>query len=324
MAAITIDSLEALPARVQDAYVTVGNFDGVHRGHQRLIRRLRERADAAGRPALVITFNPHPVALLRPEKAPVPLVWPEREIALLREAGATEVGVFRTGRWLLDLSARAFFDRVIVAQLHARGMVEGPNFAFGHDRRGDVAVLGRWCAEAGLEFEVVAPQSEGGALISSTRIRAAIGEGRVEEAWRFLTRPHRIRGLVTHGAGRGAGIGIPTINLDEIDTLIPLDGVYAARAHLRLPGDHGGSPASWPAACNIGPNPTFGEQARKVEAHLVGFSGDLYGQVVELDFLARLRATRRFSGLEDLLTQIRADIAAAARLAGRSSAHGSP
>jgi riboflavin kinase/FMN adenylyltransferase len=200
-------------------------------------------------------------------------------------------------------------------------MVEGPNFAFGHDRRGDVAVLGRWCAEAGLEFEVVEPQSEGGALISSSRIRAAIGEGRVEEARRFLTRPHRIRGLVTHGAGRGAGIGIPTINLDEIDTLIPLDGVYAARAHLRLPREGRDSPASWPAACNIGPNPTFGEQSRKVEAHLIGFSGDLYGQVVELDFLARLRATRRFSGLEDLLTQIRADIDAAAGLAGRGPAH---
>ena len=123
---------------------------------------------------------------------------------------------------------------------------------------------------------------------------------------RYLSRPHRIRGIVTHGAGQGAGIGIPTINLDGIDTLIPTDGVYAARAFV--PGDRPGQSRQWAAACNIGPNPTFGEQVRKVEAHLIGFEGDLYGRTVELDFLARLRSTRAFSGLDDLLTQIRADI----------------
>jgi riboflavin kinase/FMN adenylyltransferase len=312
MAPIRIENLQDLPARARGAFVTVGNFDGVHRGHQRLIRRLRARANAAGVVAMAITFDPHPVALLRPEAAPVPLVWPEREIALLEDAGATEVAVFRTGRWLLDLSAREFFERVILGQLDARGMVEGPNFAFGHDRQGDVATLQRWCSEVGIAFEVVEPLEEGGQLISSSRIRAAIQAGRVEDARRLLTRPHRIRGVVTHGAGRGAGIGIPTVNLEEIDTLIPLDGVYACKA--LLPGPRAGTATSWPAACNIGPNPTFGEQARKVEAHLVGFSGDLYGQIVELDFLARLRSTRVFSGIDDLLSQIRADIDATVRV----------
>jgi len=310
MSVIQIENLEELPKRARHAFVTVGNFDGVHRGHQRLIRRLRDRADAAGASALAITFDPHPVTLLRPEKAPVPLVWTAREVELLRDSGATEVGVFRTGRWLLNLSAREFFDRVIVGQLKARGMVEGPNFAFGHDRQGNVAVLGGWCSAAGIDFEVVEPYREDGELISSTRIRDALSEGRVEDAWRFLTRPHRIRGIVSHGAGRGAGLGIPTANLDEIDTLIPLDGVYAARA-LVLDRDDGES-GSWPAACNIGPNPTFGEQSRKVEAHLIGFDGDLYGRGIELDFLARLRPTRKFDGLDDLLTQIRQDIESAA------------
>jgi riboflavin kinase/FMN adenylyltransferase len=314
MPVITIENAVDFPARARGAYVTVGNFDGVHRGHRRLLARLRKRADAAGVAALAVTFDPHPVTLLRPDKAPVPLVWPEREVELLEEAGATEVAVFRTGRWLLDLSAREFFDRVIRRQFAARGMVEGPNFAFGHDRQGDVAILERWCRESGIAFEVVEPIREDGELISSTRIREALREGKVEDAERFLGRPHRIRGVVAHGAGRGAGIGVPTINLEGIDTLIPADGVYAARALVRdVERDRAGP---WTAACNIGPNPTFGEQVRKVEAHLIGFSGDLYGSTVELDFLARLRSTRAFSGLDDLLTQIRADIERARQIGG--------
>src|SRR4051812_15597575 len=138
---ITLDSFAEVAARVRGAYLAVGNFDGVHRGHSHLLGRLRARADAAGAPALALTFDPHPVALLRPEQAPVPLVWTERKVELLEQAGAGEVGVFRTGPWLLGLTAREFFDRVIVGQFGARGMVEGPNFAFGRDRGGDARLL---------------------------------------------------------------------------------------------------------------------------------------------------------------------------------------
>ena len=275
---------------------------------------MRARADAAGLPALAVTFDPHPVALLRPDKAPVPLVWPEREIALLEAAGATEVAVFRTGRWPLDLTAREFFDRVIRRQFAVRGMVEGPNFAFGHDRQGNVKNLGGWCTAAGIEFEVVEPISDHGQLISSSRIREALHEGKVEESSRFLGRPHRIRGVVTHGAGRGAGLGIPTINLDGIDTLIPLDGVYAARVFA--PGEES-QPVAWAAACNIGPNPTFGEQIRKVEAHLIGFDGDLYGRSVELDFL---RGCVR-PGPSPALTTCWARFALTSKERGRSAKH---
>jgi riboflavin kinase/FMN adenylyltransferase len=308
MSVFTIENVRDLPARARGAYVTVGNFDGVHRGHQRLLSRLRAHADAAHAPALAITFDPHPVALLRPEKAPVPLVWPQREVALLEEAGATEVGVFRTGPWLLDLSAREFFDQVIRGQLKARGIVEGPNFAFGHDRRGDVTILRSWCAEAGLDFEVVEPTVIEDRLVSSSLIRHCLSEGLVEEAARLLGRPHRIRGQVVHGAGRGAGLGFPTINLASINTLVPLEGVYAGLAWVE------GQEPGWPAACNLGPNPTFGETARKVEAHLIGFTGDLYDKTVELDFLGRLRGTQKFAGLEDLLRQVRADIEQTSRI----------
>jgi riboflavin kinase / FMN adenylyltransferase len=310
MLVITIENVRDFPAKARGAYVTVGNFDGVHRGHRRLLTRLRAKADLAGVPALAITFDPHPVALLRPDKAPVPLVWLEREIELLEQAGATQVAVFRTGPWLLELSAREFFDQVVCRQLAARGMVEGPNFAFGHDRQGDVRSLAGWCAEAAIDFEVVEAAVVEDRLVSSSLIRQLVSEGQVGQAARFLGHPHRVRGVVTHGAGRGAGLGFPTVNLEGIDTLIPADGVYAALAWIDGPGP------AWPAACNIGPNPTFGEHARKVEAHLIGYDGDLYGESVELDFLERLRGTKKFSSLDDLLQQIRSDIDQTRRVVG--------
>lgn len=307
LSVIKIENVRDVPARIRGGFFTIGNFDGVHRGHQQLIARLRAKADAAGVPAVAVTFDPHPVALLRPDKVPVPLVWPEREVQLLNRAGAGEVGVFQTGEWLLALSAREFFDQVVRAQFRARGLVEGPNFAFGRDRQGDVNVLASWCDEVGIDFETVEPTMVDGRLVSSSRIRQCLNEGKAREAAELLGQPHRIRGVVTHGAARGRGLGFPTANLDGIDTLIPLDGVYTVSAWLE------GEANPWPAACNIGPNPTFGEQIRKVEAHLIGYDGDLYGRRLELDFLDRIRETRRFDGLEDLLGQIREDVARAGR-----------
>ncbi|WZO98927.1 riboflavin biosynthesis protein RibF [Isosphaeraceae bacterium EP7] len=308
----TLSRLEDVPALARGAYLAIGNFDGVHRGHARLIGRLRALADAAGVPAVAVTFDPHPVALLRPESAPVPLAWTDRNIELLEQAGASEVGVFRTGPWLLELTAREFFDRVIAGQFAAIGMVEGPNFGFGRARGGDTRQLSEWCADAGIALEVIPPTEVDGQLVSSSRIRADLAEGRVSEAAALLGRPHRIRGMVTHGAGRGAGLGVPTANLDEIDTIIPAHGVYAALAYI----DGEGTPL--PAACNVGPNPTFGEQEQKVEAHLIDFRGDLYGRTVHLDFLERLRGTRPFGGLEDLLTQIAADVERSRGIAARA------
>jgi riboflavin kinase/FMN adenylyltransferase len=312
---ITIENVRDLPARARGAYVTIGNFDGVHRGHARLMAELVRRAEEAGVPAIAVTFHPRPAALLRPEQAPEPLVRLEREIELLTATGVTDVAVFHTGPWLLELSAREFFEQVVLGQFAAKGMVEGPNFFFGRDRRGNVEILGRWCAEAGVELHVAAPlMTDDGRMISSSRIRRCLVEGDVAEARELLGRPHRIRGIVTHGAGRGAGIGVPTANLDAIDVLVPATGVYAAR--VLVPGAEPGSPgSSWPAACNIGPNPTFGEQQYKVEAHLIGFRGDLYGRTVEMDFLERLRPTRAFAGLDDLLEQIARDVAEASRIA---------
>jgi riboflavin kinase/FMN adenylyltransferase len=307
---ISIDASSEIPEIARGAIVTVGNFDGVHRGHQRLLSQVRARADAAGLPALAITFDPHPVALLRPEAAPVPLVWLDREISLLQEAGAALVGVFRTGPWLLELTAREFFDRILCKRLGVRGLVEGPNFAFGRERMGDVRTLESWCVQKGIDFEVVDLALVDDRLISSSLIRQCLREGKVAEAARYLGRPHRIRGCVTKGAGRGATIGFPTINLAGVDTLIPAEGVYAGLAWVE------DQKQPWPAACNIGPNPTFSDDAKKIEAHLIGFSGDLYGRRVELDLIERLRPTRKFSGRDELLGQIRIDVAATVRICG--------
>ena len=208
MRVISIDGSGAIPEVAKGAIVSIGNFDGVHLGHQRLLARTRAHADAAGLQAMAITFDPHPVTLLRPEAAPVPLVWLDREIALLQEVGASLVGVLRTGPWLLELTAREFFDRILCEQLAVRGLVEGPNFAFGHDRTGDVRTLGEWCNQAGIKFEVVDLAVVDGRPISSSLIRQCLREGRVGEAARYLGRPHRIRGSVVLGA--------PKSNLDRI------------------------------------------------------------------------------------------------------------
>ncbi len=297
---ITLDDFGPVPQAVRGAFLAVGNFDGVHRGHAHLLARLRSRADLAGAPALALTFDPQPVALLRPESAPVPLTWAARKVELLKEAGASDVGVFRTGPWLLGLTAREFFDRVILGQFAARGMVEGPTFGFGRDRGGDAALLGSWCAENEMDFEVASPTEIEGRIVSSSRIRRALAEGQVAEAADLLGRPHRLRGRVVRGAGRGAGIGFPTANLDGIDTQIPADGVYAVLA--RIDGE------SRPAAAHIGPNATFGASSRTVEVHLLDFRGNLYGKEIEVDLIDRLRPSRAFAGASELIDQIAIDV----------------
>ena len=308
MSVITIENVRDFPAEARGAYVTVGNFDGVHRGHQRLLARLRAKADAAGVPALAITFDPHPVALLRPDKTPVPLVWPQREIALLEQAGATHVGVFQTGPWLLELSAREFFDRVIREPAWGAGDRRGPELRVRPrppGRRGDLARVVRPVRDRLRGRRGDRDRRPPGLVVVDPAMfeRRQCGR-RPRGCWAgrivFVARSPTEQG--------GAGLGFPTANLESMDTLVPLEGVYAGLAWV------GGQGPAWPAACNIGPNPTFGETTRKVEAHLIGFTGDLYGKTVELDFLERLRGTQKFSGLEELLGQIQADIEATMRI----------
>ncbi len=296
-----LENFDPVPESLQGGFLAVGNFDGVHRGHAGLIGRLRTLADQAGAPAIALSFDPPPLEVLRPGRSAVPLTTIQQKVALLHKAGAHHVGLFRTGRWLLGLTAREFFDQVVRGQFSARGMVEGPTFGFGRDRGGDSQALKTWCSEAGLTFEVAHPAQFHGQIVSSTRIRNALKDGRASEAATLLGRPYRLTGRVTHGAGRGAGLGFPTANLGDLATLIPAHGVYAAQAVLES-----GKVAL--SALHIGPNATFGAESPSVEAHLLDFKGDLYGQVLHLDLLEFVRPTRKFDGIDDLLEQIRLDV----------------
>jgi riboflavin kinase/FMN adenylyltransferase len=301
-----IRRLEDLPDSWHSGAVTIGNYDGVHLGHARIVERLLAMARRLGGPAVVFTFDPPPARLLRPDHAPAPLTWSERKLELLERLGVDAIVAYPTDRALLELSARQFFDRIVRARLAARGLVEGPNFFFGHGREGNVDVLGRFCQQAGIALEVTEPVQDGGLPISSSRVRSLIAAGDVDSARRMLTEPYRLRGLVIHGAGRGAKLGYPTANLEQIDTLLPGEGIYAGRVPVQG--------TRWPAAISVGPNPTFGDGRLKIEVHLIGFQGDLYDRVLEVDFLSRLRGMVRFDRVEALLAQMERDVATARRL----------
>jgi len=284
----------------------VGNFDGVHLGHARIIARLVELAREVSGPAIAFTFDPHPASLLSAQPPRPLLCRPERKAELLGKLGVDAVVICPTGRDLLSLSPEEFFGRILCDRLAVRGIVEGPDFRFGRARAGDMAALERLGRAAGVRVETVAPLQQAGRPISSSRVRSLLTAGQVEDARRLLTEPYRIRGRVVRGAGRGRHLGFPTANLVGIETLLPAEGIYAGRAWVA------GNP--WPAALSLGPNPTFDEAALKVEVHLIGFNGDLYDQMVEVDFLARLREIERFDSVEQLLVEMGRDVASARRI----------
>lgn len=304
-------SLTELSAEQRDAIahgaLTIGNFDGVHRGHARIVEQLIAAAKYVGGPAVVFTFDPHPVRLLRPDLAPPPLTWTDRKAELLGELGVDAMIAYPTDEQLLQLTPEEFFNQIIRQQLRSKAMVEGPNFYFGRDRAGDIQKLRSLCDQADVSLTIVAPlqTGEAGDFVSSSRIRKLVAAGDVDTARTMLTQPYRLRGMVTHGAARGAKIGFPTANVDAIDTIMPGMGVYAGRTHVTR------DDSTWPAAINIGPSPTFGEDEVRVEVHLIGFSGSLYGEPLEVDFLARLRDIQPFSSVGQLQQQLARDVARA-------------
>lgn len=297
---LTIRSLESFPASLRGGAVAIGNFDGVHLGHARLIERLRAMAQTVGGPPIVFTFDPPPARVLRPQAAPEPLIWMDRKIEILTEMGVKGLLVYPTDRVFLNQEPRLFFHSVVRSQLGARAMVEGPNFFFGHNRSGNVELLREFCAEAKMPFEVPKPVVIEGQVVSSSRIRALVSAGRVGEAQKMLGRPYRIRGMVVHGAGRGTDLGYPTANIGHISTLLPGEAIYAARAHV--------DKQWYPAAVSLGPNPTFDEGGVKVEVHVIGFHGTIYNSVIEVDFLARLREIKRFASVNALISQMARDV----------------
>lgn len=282
-------------------FLSIGNFDGVHLGHQAILAQLKQRANATNVSATVMTFDPHPVALLAPRRVPPRLTTTEQKVQLLRRYGADEVIVYPTSPELLAMTPEEFFTAIVREQVGACGMVEGPNFFFGRGRTGNVDTLRQLCEAAGLTLDVVEAKSLGDTTVSSSSIRAALLEGRVEEAARRLGRPYAIVGVVSTGAQRGRELGFPTANLTEVATLLPAEGVYGGRCEV--------AGKSCLAAIHIGANPTFDDAERKVEVHLLDFEGDLYGQTLTVEFLQRIRGTQTFPDVHQLRDQLLADIA---------------
>ncbi|MCE9530439.1 MAG: bifunctional riboflavin kinase/FAD synthetase [Planctomycetes bacterium] len=304
--ATAIDWRKLPPDRARKGVVAIGNFDGVHRGHAALIGEAKELARTTGGPVTVLSFDPHPLQLLDPARFQPPLSTPEDRAASLPDVGADAVVMLKTDAELLNLEPADFFQRILIERFQARGLVEGFNFRFGRGRAGSVDLLREMCSNAKIPLRVVEPFKLDGMIVSSSKVRDALLAGDVRAAATLMNRPYRVRGRVIEGAKRGRTIGFPTANLGDVRTLLPSQGVYAVRAWVGA--------NAWPAAANIGPNPTFGEDARKIEIHLIDYSGDLYGQVLAVDFIERLRETIKFNGVTELVEQMNRDVARAREL----------
>ncbi|MBQ15557.1 MAG: riboflavin biosynthesis protein RibF [Planctomycetaceae bacterium] len=281
-------------------FVSIGNFDGVHLGHKEIARKLVARARKAGTASIVMTFDPHPIQLLRPDEVPQQLSTIEDRAGWLGELGVDVLVVAPTTLEILSLEPHEFFSQVVCERFGASGLVEGEDFCFGRERSGNIESLTRLCGDSGIGLDVVSVRTVGGESVSSSRIRGLLQDGDVSGVGVLLGRNFSIRGCVEVGQRRGKQLDVPTANLGDIATVVPADGVYVGGVEVegrRLP-----------AAINIGGNPTFGEPARKVEVHLLAFEGDLYGQELVVEFYGRLRATRRFESAEDLRRQLADDL----------------
>ena len=293
---------EAAPGGWGRSVVTIGVFDGVHRGHQQIIRHVVERAAELGVQSVVVTFDPHPAEVVRPGSHPAVLTEQHRKAELIEALGVDVLCVVPFTPAFSQLSPEEFVHDVLVEHLHAALIVVGDNFRFGHRAAGDVDLLTRLGRTFGFGVEDADLVANDGTVFSSTYIRACVDAGDVAAAAAALGRPHRIEGVVVRGDQRGRDLGFPTANLlCGRYAAIPADGVYAAWLQVR--------DKTYAAAVSIGTNPTFAGRDRRVEAYVLDFDGDLYGERVSLDFVAHLREQRRYEGPERLVEQIERDVA---------------
>ncbi|MEU1805350.1 bifunctional riboflavin kinase/FAD synthetase [Streptomyces sp. NPDC019937] len=304
--------LEDIPEDWGRSVVTIGSYDGVHRGHQLIIGRAVARARELGVPAVVVTFDPHPSEVVRPGSHPPLLAPHQRRAELMAELGVDAVLILPFTQEFSRLTPADFVVKVLVDKLHARVVVEGPNFRFGHRAAGNVDSLRELGATYDYEVEVIdlyeRGAAGGGEPFSSTLVRRLVAEGDVTGAMEVLGRPHRVEGVVVRGAQRGRELGFPTANLETLPhTAIPADGVYAG--WLTAEGE------AMPAAISVGTNPQFDGTERTVEAYAIGRVGlDLYGLHVEVDFLDFLRGQEKFDSIEALLERMAADVKRASEL----------
>jgi riboflavin kinase/FMN adenylyltransferase len=300
---------------VQDAFnssdlphggvATIGNFDGVHRGQRAILDLVMARAEELRVPAVVVTFDPHPLTILSPERAPVPLTTPKQKEALLAETGVSNMLVVRFTPDFSRVPARQFVREFLHQKLALQEVYVGEDFVFGHQREGNLELLRKMGGELGFAAHGVPEVAWGGERISSTRIRRALSEGKTAEAAEMLGRPYSIAGTIARGDRMGQKLGWPTINVASENKLLPADGVYACRVYFPS------YPATFDGVTNIGTRPTVYENyQRVVESHILDFKANVYGQRVEVQFHKRLREERIFPTVMDLSAQIGRDVEA--------------
>lgn len=299
-----LDGAASVPAHLRGGIVALGNFDGFHRGHQAVVDRAVTRARAEGRPAIVATFDPHPMRYFRPQTPPFRLTTLDQRQRLFGEAGADAMLVFGFDAALAGLPARAFAEQRLVETIGAGGVTTGADFTFGKGRDGDVTVLHALGEELGFSVDTVSPVEDGDEVISSSRIREALQAGKPREAAALLTRPFAIEGVVEPGAKLGRELGYPTANLQLGNYLRPRYGIYAVRGHL--PGGR-----ILDGAANLGIRPSFDPPVELLEPYFFDFTGDLYGQTIEVELIEFLRDEAKFDTLDALKAQIAADCEAA-------------
>ena len=292
-----------IPAHSRGAIISIGNFDGVHEGHKNLITQMKTLGKTifhSPAPIVAITFYPHPLLILKPGINLSFLSTLEQKKKLLQAAGADFVAVLKTDDGLLELQAEEFFEKIIFETFKAQGIVEGPDFHFGKNRTGNIDLLKELCITRNILGTIATPFMVDNEVVSSSRVRKAIQTGDMLQAKKLLGRTYSIEGKVVSGAKRGRTIGFPTANLENIQTLLPMNGVYAALCNI--------GNKTFATAVNIGPNPTFSELSQKVEAHLLDFEGDLYDHTIEINFLEKIRNVKTFVDKNALVQQLTLDI----------------
>ena len=290
-----------MPGGIGPSVVAIGNFDGVHRGHQAVLSGLIESASRQGIRPVAVTFHPHPLRILAPERAPPLIQALEDRLEAMDRLGVQAVVVVPFNRVFAALGAAEFLEEMVCRRLGAREVRVGRDARFGHGREGDLPMLRHWESLGKFRVVVADDVASGGHRISSSGIRRLVARGEVEEAMRHLGRPFEVRGEVVRGAGRGRGMGFPTANLLPDLPLVPGEGIYAAEGEVEGLGNR-------PAAVHVGPVPTFGVRDPVVEAHLLDFEGDLPGRRMRLRFLARIRSIECFDRLEALRERIASDV----------------
>jgi riboflavin kinase/FMN adenylyltransferase len=286
--------------QIRGSVVTLGNFDGIHLGHQALIAGAVTDARRFALPSLVLTFEPHPLSVLAPDRAPKLILAHKDKMQLLQALGVDIVAVQHFDLPFAALSAEDFVRDLLVRRLRARKVWAGKDLRFGQRRGGDVEDLRRWGSKLGFEVAVVEPVLVDGNRVSSSRIREFLSEGRVDEVTAMLGRYHFISGRVVEGQHRGKDLGFPTANLSFRTEVLPRDGIYATLFHLGT--------RVLASVSSVGLNPTFGAGPRTVESFIMGFDDDIYGQPVRLSFVKRIRNEVKFSSIPDLVEQIRNDV----------------